>query len=65
VTKRTREKRQKLEGRRTHLERALWQADQAVAFVEHAVVGYEDEKLLLTKRALSRQLKGQCHGDGG
>jgi hypothetical protein len=35
-----------------------WLALQAVAFVEHAVKGsFEDEKLLLTKRSLSRQLK--------
>ena len=59
MTKRTRDKRQQLEGRRTNLERSLWQAEQAVAFVNHAVNNnaYEDEKILRTKRLLSRQLK--------
>ena len=58
VTKMTRDKRKLLEGRRNNLDRSLWQADYAVAFIDTLTYGnVEDEKLLLSKKLIMRQLK--------
>merc|ERR1719319_559999 len=57
VTKATSEKRKLLEGRKGNLDRLHWQADNCLAFVTHVVNGTSDEKMLLTKKMMARQLK--------
>merc|ERR1719412_2292949 len=58
VSKRVREKRKVLEGRKANLDRVYSQTEYGMAFVENAINGNaEDEKVLLTKRMIQRQLK--------
>jgi hypothetical protein len=58
VTKMCREKRKLLEGRKSTLDRTYWQADYGITFVNNVMSGnVTDEKMLLTKKMMSRQMK--------
>eukprot|EP00092_Neocalanus_flemingeri_P008917 GFUD01009592.1.p1 GENE.GFUD01009592.1~~GFUD01009592.1.p1 ORF type:complete len:1808 (+),score=537.57 GFUD01009592.1:62-5485(+) len=58
ITKVCREKRKLLEGRKSTLDRTFWQADYGITFVKNVLGGNaSDEKMLLTKRMMSRQMK--------
>ena len=58
ISKICREKRKILEGRKSTLDRTFWQADYSINFVDHILsTSVSDEKILLTKRMLYRQMK--------
>jgi len=58
INKTCREKRKLLEGRKSTLDRTYWQADNGITFVNNVLSGnVSDEKMLLTKRMMSRQMK--------
>ena len=58
ISKVCREKKKILEGRKSNLDRSFWQTDYAINFVSHILsTSVSDEKILLTKKMLYRQLK--------
>ena len=58
ISKVCREKRKILEGRKSTLDRSFWQADYGIKFVDHLLTNsVTDEKILLTKKMLYRQMK--------
>ena len=58
ISKICREKRKIVEGRKSTLDRTFWQADYSINFVDHLLsTSVSDEKILLTKRMLYRQMK--------
>ena len=58
ISKICREKRKILEGRKSMLDRTFWQADYSINFVDHLLsTSVSDEKILLTKRMMYRQMK--------
>merc|ERR1719443_106627 len=59
ISKICREKRKILEGRKSTLDRTFWQAGNGIKFVDHLLSSssVSDEKILLTKRMLYRQMK--------
>lgn len=58
ISKVCREKRKTLEGRKSNLDRSYWQTDYAINFVNHLLSSsVSDEKILLTKKMMYRQLK--------
>ena len=58
ISKLCREKRKILEGRKSTLDRSFWQADYGIKFVDHLLTNsVTDEKILLTKKMLYRQMK--------
>ena len=58
ISKICREKRKILEGRKSTLDRTYWQADYSISFVNNLLSNsVSDEKILLTKKMLYRQMK--------
>ena len=57
VRRQGKDKRKLLDGRKTNLDRTFSQADNCLAFVTNVVNGTSDEKMLLTKKMMARQMK--------